>query len=91
MSQTYYRSVGRSNAARLHTDPDCRSLSTVENVREESRSSYPDASICRVCTGDVETPAGTDAGPWQALEAMDPDDLDVRALAEAEDDGRGSA
>lgn len=60
----------------LHSDPDCPQLDNAVNVHSRPRSVYPgDKEWCSVCHGTSASGSAGPSGPWQTLEALDPDDV----------------
>jgi transcriptional regulator with XRE-family HTH domain len=68
------KSTGGSGVV-VHTDPGCHQLSCARKILERPADAYPGREVCSVCRGEVASANTNPNGPWQQLEAADPDDL----------------
>jgi len=72
----YVAAKSDGSTAVLHTDQSCPHLKRTRKVVEKPRSVYPDDSdLCERCLGDVPETGGDNSGPWERLDAAEPDDL----------------
>ncbi len=67
---------GGGTATVLHTKRGCRLLAQARAVHEYRRASFPaDTPVCRACADTVEPVTQGNGGPWECLDALDPDAL----------------
>lgn len=72
-----YSPASITNPGVVHTDQECPRLQRANQVLEHPADAYPEnVETCEWCDGDEEIIADDGpSGPWEDLEAMDPDDL----------------
>jgi hypothetical protein len=72
-----YSPASITNPGVVHTDQECPRLQRANQVLEHPADAYPEnVETCEWCAGDEDIIADDGpSGPWQDLQAMDPDDL----------------